>query len=155
MGQSYEKYSIGPSLVLSKRDMHSINPDFDATYDLYFVSNRIKAHHLALLGNFSKNISYRTKLTYTNNFGSYAGANKGGQKWASKEDLEYYNSYYFKDGLKQAYTFIELNYTPFKDKGAKFSSSIAYDFGEMYHNFGILFGFHYNGFFNLKKSKKN
>jgi hypothetical protein len=153
MGQSYHQYSIGPSLVLSKRDMKGINPGFDGQYDYFFVSNRIKAHHLAFMGYFSKDISYRTKLTYTNNFGSYAGANKGRFNWGSKEDLEYYNSYYFKDGLKQAYTYFELNYTPFKDKGAKITSSIAYDFGEMYHNFGVLFGFHYNGFFKLKKPK--
>jgi hypothetical protein len=155
MGQSYHQYSIGPSLILSKRDMAVINPDFNDRYDLFFVSNRIKAHHLAFMGFFTNNISYRTKLTYANNFGSYAGANKGRQNWASKEDSEYYNSYYFKDGLKQAYTYFELNFTPFKDKGAKFTSSIAYDFGEMYHNFGVLFGFHYNGFFKLNKSKKD
>jgi hypothetical protein len=107
------------------------------------------------MGDFNNNLSYRTKLTYTNNFGSYAGANKGRFNWGSKEDPEYFNSYYFKDGLKQAYTYFELNYTPFKDKGAKITSSIAYDFGEMYHNFGVLLGFHYNGFFSFKKSKKD
>jgi hypothetical protein len=155
LGQSYHQYSIGPSLILSKRDMKGINPNFSGQYDLFFVSNRIEAHHLAFMGYFSKDLSYRTKLTYTNNFGSYAGANKGRQNWASKEDPEYYNSYYFKDGLKQAYTFFEINYSPFKDKGAQFTSSIAYDFGEMYHNFGILFGFHYNGFFRLKGVKTN
>jgi hypothetical protein len=155
MGQSYHQYSIGPSLILSKRDMEGINSEFDYQYDRFFVSNRIKAHHLAFMGYFTKDLSYITKLTYTNNFGSYAGANKGRFNWGSKEDLEYYNSYYFKDGLKQAYTYFELNYAPFKDKGAKFSSSIAYDFGEMYHNFGVLFGFHYNGFFSVKKSKKD
>jgi hypothetical protein len=155
MGQSYHQYSIGPSLVLSKRDMKGINPEFNGQYDLFFVSNRIKAHHLAFMGYVSNGLSYKTKVTYTNNFGSYAGANKGRGNWGSKEDPEYYNSYYFKDGLKQAYTYFELNYTPFKDKGANITSSIAYDFGEMYHNFGVLFGFHYNGFFKLKKSSVN
>jgi len=150
-GQSYYNYAIGNSLILSKYDIQLVNPSTNFDYDRFFVNNRIVAHHLAFEGNFSKNISYRTKLTYTHNHGSYAGANKGRYNWGSKEDPEYYNSYYFKDALKQAYTFFEFNYTPFKDKGARISSSIAYDFGEMYHNFGVLFGFHYNGFFNLKK----
>ena len=150
-GQSYNNYALGPSLIYSKSDVNNFNPDFNDRYDKFFVSNRIIAHHLAFEGFFGTNLSYRTKLTYSNNYGSYAGANKGRQNWASRDDPEYYNSYYFKDGLKQAYTFFELSYTPFVNKGAKFTSSIAYDFGEMYHNFGVLFGFSYNGFFSIKK----
>lgn len=152
-GQSYNKYAIGPSLIYSKSDVQNFNPEFDDQYDLFFVSNRIVAHHFAFEGYFGADLSYRTKLTYSKNYGSYAGVNKGGG-WGSREDPEYYNSYYFKNGLKQAYTFFELNYTPFKNKGANFTSSIAYDFGEMYHNFGVLFGFSYNGFFQLGKESK-
>ena len=154
MGQSYNKYAIGPSLILSKHDLRSISLKFNDSYDRYFVSNRIISHHLALKGYFNTKLEYRVKLTYTDNHGTYTGANKGRGNWGSKEDPEYYNSYYFKDGLKQAYTFLELNYTPFKNKGARFTSSIAYDFGEMYHNFGILFGFHYDGFVKFGKKKK-
>ncbi|MCK5104249.1 MAG: hypothetical protein KAR17_15595, partial [Cyclobacteriaceae bacterium] len=153
-GQSYHNYAMGPSLILSKSNLQSFNPDFNGQYDKFFVSNIIEAHHLAFEGYLSNKLSYRTKLTYSKNYGSYAGANKGRYNWGSMEDPEYYNSYYFKEGLKQAYTFFELNYTPFKDKGAKFTSSIAYDFGEMYHNFGVLFGFSYNGFFKLKNNQK-
>ena len=154
-GQSYHNYALGPSLIYSKSDVENFNPEFDDRYDKYFVSNRIIAHHLAFEGDLANNISYRTKLTYTDNYGSYTGANKGRYNWASREDPEYYNSYYFKDGRKQAYTFFELNYTPFSNKGAKFTSSVAYDFGEMYHNFGVLLGFHYNGFFKLGMKKKD
>ena len=154
-GQSYHNYALGPSLIYSKSDFQNINPAFNGQYDYFFVSNRIEAHHLAFEGHFNTKLSYRTKLTYSINYGSYTGANKGRYNWGSMEDPEYYNSYYFKDGLKQAYTFFELNYSPFKNKGANFSSSIAYDFGEMYHNFGILFGFHYSGFFKVGKPKKD
>lgn len=152
-GQSYYNYALGPSLIYSKSDVAQFNSGFNGQYDRFFVSNRITAHHVAFSGFFGSNLQYRMKLTYSENHGSYAGANKGRYSWASREDPEYYNSYYFKDGLKQGYTFFEVTYTPFKDKGANFSSSIAYDFGEMYHNFGILFGFHYNGFFKLGKKK--
>lgn len=154
-GQSYNYYAIGPSLTLSKNDLKEINQGFNGQYDKYFVSNRIIAHHIAFSGYFARDIYYRTKLTYSINYGSHAGPNKGRYNWASKEEPEFYESYYFKDGLKQAYTFFEVNYTPFKNKEAKFTSSVAYDFGEMYHNFGILFGFHYDGFFKLRKSKKD
>ncbi len=153
-GQSYYFYAIGPSLILSKNDLKGINSNFDNRYDQYFVSNRIISHHLAFDGFFSSDLSYRVKLTYSRNYGSHAGPNKGRYNWASREEPQFYDSYYFKDGLKQAYTFFELNYTPFKDKGAKFTSSIGYDFGEMYHNFGVLFGFHYDGFFKLTSDKK-
>jgi len=154
-GLSFHNQSIGTSLFLTKQTMKLIDSDFNGLYDKYFISNRIEAHHFAFEGSFSKNLSYRTKFTYTNNYGSYAGANKGRYNWASIEDPEYFDSYFFKDALRQTYTFFELKYTPFKDKGAQFSSSIAYDFGEIYHNFGVLFGFHYNGFFKLKKNKKD
>lgn len=107
--------------------------------DLYFLTSRIIAHHLAFNGFLLSNLGYRLKLTYTRNYGSHAGPNKGRYNWASRGEPEFYNAYYFKDGRKQAYTFFELDYAPFKDKGAKFTSSIAYDFGEMYHNFGVLF----------------
>lgn len=150
-GLAYKGRAIGNSLFTTKNRVVAMDVDFDGTYDRVFVNNRIVAHHLAFEGYLSRNIYYRTKLTYTENYGSYAGANKGRYNWASKENPEYYDAYYFKDGLKQAYTFLELNYTPFKNKGAKFTSSIAYDFGEMYQNVGVLFGFHFNGFISLKK----
>jgi hypothetical protein len=154
-GKSYHEQAIGSSLIISKYDMKEINPEFEGRYDMFFVSNRIISHHLAFDGFFSSDLSYRIKLTYTRNYGSHAGPNKGRYRWASREEPEFYDAYYFKDGLNQAYTFLELNYTPFKDKGARFTSSIAYDFGEIYHNFGMLFGFHYDGFFRIGKTKKD
>ncbi len=154
VGQSYNNYSIGTSVLLSKKDMQSINPDFNADYEYYFVSNRIVAHHVAFEGRLSHNLTYRTKLTYSINYGSYAGANRGRYDWASKEDPDYYNSYYFKDGLKEVYSFLEFNYLPFKNENAIVTSSFAYDFGDMYHNFGILVGFRYSGAINLKKQTK-
>ena len=154
-GQSYFDYAIGPSLILSKTDISSYLPDFNGNFDYYFINTRVRGHHIAFKGWISDNIKYRSKFTYTNNLGTYPGANKGFHGWASIEEPEYYNSYYFKDGRKQAYTFFEVNYTPFQNKGARFISSIAYDFGEMYHNFGILFGFHFDGYFKVGKSKNN
>ncbi len=151
-GLAYNGRAIGNSLFTTKNRLVAMEVDFDGTNDRIFVNNRIVAHHIAFEGYFNNNISYRTKLTYTENYGSYAGANKGRYNWASKEDPEYYDAYYFKDGLKQAYTFLELNYTPFKNKGARFTSSIAYDFGEMYQNLGVLFGFHFKG--NITFSRK-
>ncbi|MCK5280862.1 MAG: hypothetical protein KAK04_20050, partial [Cyclobacteriaceae bacterium] len=85
-GQSYHNYALGPSLILSKSDVDNFNPDFTDRYDKFFVSNRIIAHHLAFDGYFGNNFSYRTKLTYSKNYGSYAGANKGRYNWGSMED---------------------------------------------------------------------
>ncbi len=153
IGLSYNYYAIGTSMMLSKRDLEGINPQFNDVYDLYFVSNRVRAHHLAFKGSVSNKLTYRVKMTYSTHFGSYGGANKGRYSWASKEEPEYYDSYYFKDGLNEFYTFLEFKYAPFKRSSSSFISSVAYDFGEMYHNFGILFGFHYDGFIPVGKKK--
>lgn len=151
MGLTYHDQNIGNSLLTNKKDMEAIHLEIENGFNYFFVNNRIVAHHLAFDGYISNKFSYRAKFTYTDNYGTYRGANKGRSNWASIEDPEYYNSYYFKDGLKQGYTYIELNYTPKKWKGIGFNSSFAYDFGEMYHNFGVLFGFSYNDFFHLGK----
>lgn len=153
MGLSYHHRNIGNSLLTNKATIKTYHKDFDEREDSFFVNDRIVAHHLGLAGYLGNGFSHRIKLTYTNNFGTYQAAN-GYERWASINDPEYYNSYYFKDGLKQAYTFIELNFTPKKWAGASFTSSIAYDFGDMYHNFGVFFGFSYEGFFNLRKGSK-
>lgn len=150
MGLSYNHQNIGNSFLTNKATLESNNSDFDRTIDSFFVNDRIVAHHLALSGYLGNGLSHRIKMTYTNNFGTYTAANKG-EGWASINDPDYYNSYYFKDGLKQAYTFLELNYASQKWVGASFTSSIAYDFGEMHHNFGLLFGFRYEGFYELGK----
>ncbi len=153
MGLSYHYNTIGTSLVLSKHVMKGINGNFNDGYDYFFVSNRVKAHHVAFKGAISKSLTYRAKFTYSVNYGSYAGENKGRFEWGSKEDPAYYNSYYFKEGLNEFYTFLELNYSPFKRNSGYFITSVAYDFGEMYHNFGILFGFHCDGFILVGKKE--
>lgn len=154
-GLSYHGNALGNSLFTTKSMMINYDVDFDGQYDVFFVNNRIEAHHLAFMGYLSKSFSYRTKLTYSRNYGSYAGANKGRYNWGSVEDPAYYKSYFFKDGLKQAYTLLELNYAPTAWKGARFTSSLAYDFGEMYHNLGVLFSFHYDGVFPSMKSGRD
>ena len=78
---------LGLPLFTLNIDLDLFNPEFNDSYDLFFVSNRIEAHHLAFSGFFANNLSYRTKLTYSINHGSYSGANKGRNNWGSRRIL--------------------------------------------------------------------
>ena len=152
-GLSYHRYSIGTSLFLTRDRLKAFNPGFNAQYDEYFVSNRVVAHHFGIDGWLAGNLSYRALLTYTHNFGTYSGLNKGRFKWASMDPNDNYE-YYFKNGLKEVYSLIEFNYVPEKLKGFAFTGSMAYDFGQMYHDFGIMLGVKYSNFLALKKKDK-
>ena len=150
-GLSYHGYAIGTSLFTGRDRMLAIIPDFDAQYDRYFVNNRIKALHLGLEGNIiPKNLYYRTMLTYTKNWGSYAGLNRGIRNWESMNpDSDY--EYFFEDGLNQTYSLLELKYTPDALPGIEFTGAFAYDFGQIYHNFGFMAGLRYNGLVRFGK----
>ncbi len=152
-GLSYYQYSIGTPLFLTRDRVKTFNPDLNAVYDEYFVSNRVVAHHFGIEGWIRDNLHYRGLITYTNNFGTYSGLNKGRYNWASMDPNTDYQ-YYFKDGLKEIYSLIEINYTPVKLNGWEFIGALAYDFGEMYNDFGIMLSLKYSNELTLRKKEK-
>jgi hypothetical protein len=149
-GVSYHGNALGNSLLLTKDRVLNINPDFDASFDFFFVNTRISAHHFGFLGNFTKNIDYRFLVTYTNNLGTYAGLNKGHDNWDSMNpDSDY--KYFFEvtdfavDGRNQFYTMLETGYTFNKIPGLKLNLNIGADAGKLYNNYGVLVGLRYSG----------
>ena len=136
--------ALGNPLLLTEGRVKSINPEFDSSYDLYFVSTRVFAHHLGVSGKI-KNIDYRTLITYTKNYGTYRGLNKGNNNWDSKDAYsEYY--YYFEHGLYEMYFSVALAYRLPSIQSLTLDLELGADFGEMYNSLGAIFGIRYQPF---------
>jgi hypothetical protein len=140
--------ALGNPLLLTEDRVKKINPDFDSSYDLYFVNTRVFAHHFGLLGEY-KNLQFRSLITYSKNFGSYMGLNKGGNNWDSKDPYSEYR-YYFEYGLYEVYTYVDFIYTMPSNPAIKISLELGADFGEMYNSFGGILGVSYRPGFKLK-----
>ncbi|WP_053406811.1 capsule assembly Wzi family protein [Persicobacter sp. CCB-QB2] len=141
MGWTYHGRAMGPALFTTVDQVKMFIPDFDDSWDFYFANNRIFSTHFAVEGWLSPKLYYRAKFTNSQNYGSYAGLNQGRFSWESMNpDSDY--EYFFEDGLSQNYTLIEFNYdlNPKLNIGA----GMAYDFGEMYHNFGAILSLKYS-----------
>ncbi len=151
-GWSYWGQSLGTPLFLSEDRVWQFNPDFDGTWDKYFVNNRIKSHHFGVKGNITKDLSYKIKYTYTRNYGTYFGLNKGAYIWDSADPYSTYD-YYFQEKLSQHYLLIEPTYQHPKITNLSFSLSIGADYGDMYNSFGVLVGAYYSGDFQLFKTQ--
>tara|TARA_Y100001970_G_scaffold281852_1_gene393468 strand:- start:309 stop:1610 length:1302 start_codon:yes stop_codon:yes gene_type:complete len=66
---------------------------------IYIINNRIKAHHIGLMGNFTKKISYKILFTYSQNFGIFPDM----EKFQNEKNI-----YRFEDGLIQRSTLLQL-----------------------------------------------
>ncbi len=152
-GWSYHEKAIASPLFLTMSRIEKISPGFDNSYDLFFVNTRITAHHLGICGSF-KNISYMAKFTYTNNYGTHRGLNKGYDFWDSKNPYSDYN-YFFEYGLAQYYTALDLHYTLPKNNNLVLNLSLGADFGEMYNSFGCIAGITYNGIIPTRKKSSD
>jgi hypothetical protein len=143
-GWSNWSKALGNPLLLTDDRIKSINPDFDSTYDLYFVSTRVFAHHLGVSGRFRR-IDFRAQFTYTKNYGTYRGLNRGNDNWDSKDAYsDYY--YYFEHGLYEIYSLIALSYTIPSIPDLTLNLELGADFGEMYNSFGAILGLRYQPF---------
>lgn len=140
--------ALGNPLLLTDSRVKDFNPEFDNTYDLFFVSTRVFAHHLGLTGEF-KNLKLRSLITYTKNYGTYMGLNKGGNNWDSKDPYSDYR-YYFENGLYEVYSSLGVEYALPSMPGLHISLELGLDFGEMYHSFGGILGVNYKPQFRLK-----
>jgi hypothetical protein len=118
----------------------------------YVVNNRVKAHHIGFEGEITPRISYWTKVTYTRNYGAWQEY-EGRYRWDGiihDPDFEWY----YKGTKTQWYSLFEINYHLTKVKGLSFQAAMAYDFGQIIHNFGGHIGIRYDGLIHLKKSAK-
>lgn len=91
------------------------------------VNNRITGFHVGLMGDVLENLTYRTKLTYTRNYGTYQDYFEGAMSW------EEVPNYYYKSGLSQTYSFFELKRSHFFHENLSISGFMGYDWGDLYH----------------------
>lgn len=140
--------ALGNPLLLTESRVKDINPEFDGTYDIYFVSTRVFAHHLGLLAA-NKHFNYKAKITYSKNYGTHRGLNKGNDNWDSKDPYSDYR-YYFENGLYEVYSSMGVEYALPSMPGLHISLELGLDFGEMYHSFGGILGVNYKPQFRLK-----
>lgn len=109
-------------------------------YEEAVTNNRISGIHLGLEGSFSSNLNYRLILTYSKNFGTYAGLYEGRFEWegiATDPDFDYV----FLDGKTQFYSLFQLNYgLNIFNQNARLYGMFAFDSGELYSNYGAELG---------------
>ena len=88
---------------------------------LYIVNNRIKAHHLGLMGNLTKKINYKILFTYSQNFGIFPDMNK----FRNEKKI-----YKFENGLIQRSVMVQIELKNFINK-FNFELSYAIDNGQL------------------------
>lgn len=115
----------------------------------FVVNNRIQAHHIGIKGWVKDNISYRSMITYTKNFGEWQMF-EGRFNWGGiAKDPNF--DWFWKDTPQQFYTLLETNIHLPQITGLEVDLGIAYDFGDIYTNLGGSVGIRYSGgmsFFN-------
>ncbi len=135
----YDKI-IGTSLFITKPQLKRMTGVQDPGD--YIVDNRVIIHHLGVEGYFSGNFSYRLLLTYTRNFGEWQEYG-GRYKWEGiAVDPDFY--WYWKGARIQWYSLYEMSYRNKNIKNFTFHLGGGYDFGDIYHNFGITAGVDYS-----------
>jgi len=134
-GWTYQGQVIGNPLFLTyRRTLNFLDPY--QNYGVSIANNRLSAIHFGLNGYLGKKLSYKTQFTFTRNFGTYAGLHEGRFNWQGvTTDPDF--QYAFRPVQEQMYSLIDLEYffdnlkTPMK-----INVKMAYDFGDLYSNFG-------------------
>ncbi|WP_075603530.1 capsule assembly Wzi family protein [Saccharicrinis aurantiacus] len=139
-GWTYHGQNLGNPLYHTSEMVTAYAPDYEQRDAVRFMNTRVRAVHLGLQGSIIPALDYLFKTTITNNFGSYS------EEYVTRESWEEVENYYYKGGKTQVYSFLELNYMPKKLDKLQFSSSIAYDGGQLYNSFGWSLGLKYKPF---------
>jgi len=90
------------------------SPIYNTNGLIYFLNNRVKANHIGIKGDPTREISYRLILSLTRNWGTYS------QPFAAME--------------RQTYALAEVSYTPIKIRGWRFTLSYGTDHGNIIGN---------------------
>ena len=89
--------------------------------NVYIINNRIKAHHIGLMGAFTKKINYKILFTYSQNFGIFPDMNK----FRNEKKI-----YKFENGLIQRSVMVQIQLKNFINK-FNFELSYAIDNGQL------------------------
>lgn len=106
------------------------------TYDVTVSSNRIKAWVVSVKGNLFENLDYKVQYVRSRHFGTHQGLYDGRFNWGGIQiDPNY--EYPFWPSQVQHSSLIDLSYRhPFGAKHLTVNALVAYDFGQLYENFG-------------------
>ncbi|GGG83075.1 hypothetical protein GCM10007415_15050 [Parapedobacter pyrenivorans] len=135
-GWEYLYRSIGTPLFLNRFRGSNFLPydavDWSTNNDramgnMNFINNRIVGGHIGMLHRYAPNITARTMLTYTRNFGTHQSSNP---ITASPRN--------------QFYSLHEISVDLQRVPGLQLSGGIAFDAGGLYDNVGGLLGLKYN-----------
>ncbi len=137
-GWTYHDMIIGTPLFYTQARARNFIPDLSDDYG-NIVNNRVVGHHFGLQGGY-KILNYRLIGTYTRNYGTYAGANKGRFNWASMEDPDF--DYEFDPPLDQFYFLMDTQWKINENISGIFQ--IGYDTGDIYDNLGFHLGIRYS-----------
>lgn len=141
-GWTYEGLTLGNPLFLTHgRTLNFLDPY--PAYQTSIANNRVRSFHVGIAGNVKKGLSYRGLVTYTENFGTYAGLYQGRFNWGGiAVDPNF--DYEFRPGRIQKYMMLELRYEkPFQKIPISLKLQLARDFGELYEASGVSFSVHY------------
>ena len=101
----------------------------------YIVNNRIKAHHIGIMGKITKKINYKMFFTYSQNYGIFPDEVK-----SKKEN----NSYRYENGLIQRSGLVQIGFDNFF-KQLGFQVSYGIDHGKLLEPCkALLFSINYN-----------
>ncbi len=136
-GWTYHQQPMGMPLYHTYWQAKAYAPEWTPNNSVVFMNNRIKGFHVGLQGEFSKNLSYLFKATYTLNKGSYSEQYIDRYSWEEEPDFFYIG------GKNQTYTYIALDYKNNKWKDLSFQASFSLDDGHLYKALGGMVGIKY------------
>ncbi len=102
-----------------------------------FINNRVRALNIGLQGNINIGWEYALKFTYSLNDGNWAEKYKGRYSWELSPD------YFFVSTKKQVYSYFEVKHQNIFSTSIDFIGSMGFDFGDLYHSYGVNVGLTY------------
>ncbi|WP_165921853.1 capsule assembly Wzi family protein [Natronoflexus pectinivorans] len=133
-GWTYHDYIMGSPLNLTYNQVAHLNPNLGIYNRNNIINDRFQAIHIGAQGGFSEQISWKTMITLSRNFGSYFHQYPGRYTWDETEN------YYFKGGRNQLYSLIEVTWSPSVIDNLTFNGAIALDRGEIFDAAGMKIG---------------
>lgn len=140
-GWSYNGRTLGTPLFLTVAQIQNYNPGMNTRHSIATAieSNRVVGHHFGFEGNITPRISYKAFMTYVRHYGNYIGLN--GYREFNSKNPEYDNTQYeFYPALEHWSLMAEVFYGFEAFPEVQFTTTFAYDTGDLTNNAGLLFG---------------
>lgn len=137
-GWTYNSRNLGNPLLMNVAQYQQYKPDANI-YNPAIESNRILAHHIGLEGRFTPQLDYKAYITYVRHYGNYRGL-AGGEPYDPNNPPDDLDEYEFYPPLHQWSFMIETTYSFEQIPQLDFTTSLAWDTGDLTNNGGILIG---------------